>query len=202
MRKKLTAGLLAIFFGSLGVHKFYLGKPILGVLYLVFCVTFIPAILGIIEGIIYLATSKEVFDKQYNSGLLPQTESPAIAKNKNTPNKLEEEQLEKKLLQQSKAQLLTHEKHQNEDPEKRKLRLIDKYGEEIGTKLFEQQYWIGMEKKLLLDSKGAPSLMTTMDKNTTIEKLYFDRYTNESNATAYRFEVEIKDGLVVGWKEL
>jgi TM2 domain-containing membrane protein YozV len=44
-----TAVLLALFLGGLGAHKFYLGQIGLGVLYLVFCWTFIPAIISLIE---------------------------------------------------------------------------------------------------------------------------------------------------------
>jgi TM2 domain-containing membrane protein YozV len=47
---KMAYGLLAIFLGGLGIHKFIAGKAI-GILYLLFCWTFIPAIIGLIEGI-------------------------------------------------------------------------------------------------------------------------------------------------------
>ena len=61
VRSKIAAGVLAIIFGNIGVHKFYLGKIGMGILYLVFCWTFIPAVVGIIEGIIYLCTDDETF---------------------------------------------------------------------------------------------------------------------------------------------
>jgi len=50
-RKKdsTTAVLLAIFLGAFGAHKFYLGDSAIGVLYLLFCWTYIPGILGIID---------------------------------------------------------------------------------------------------------------------------------------------------------
>lgn len=64
-KNKTTAGLLAIFLGGLGVHKFYLGKIGMGILYLVFCWTYIPEILGVIEGIIYLTSSDEKFYNKY-----------------------------------------------------------------------------------------------------------------------------------------
>lgn len=35
-KNKTTAGLLALFLGGLGVHKFYLGQTLAGVLYLLF----------------------------------------------------------------------------------------------------------------------------------------------------------------------
>lgn len=62
---RTTAGLLAILLGGIGVHKFYMGKTGMGILYLVFCWTFIPAFVGLIEGIIYLTKSDEEFAQQY-----------------------------------------------------------------------------------------------------------------------------------------
>lgn len=64
-KSKIAAGLLAIFLGGLGIHKFYLGKPGIGILYLIFCWTFIPSIVGFIEGIIYLSSSDEKFYYKY-----------------------------------------------------------------------------------------------------------------------------------------
>jgi TM2 domain-containing membrane protein YozV len=47
MKDKTTAAILSLLLGGLGVHKFYLGKGVWGLLYLVFCWTFIPAIIGL-----------------------------------------------------------------------------------------------------------------------------------------------------------
>jgi len=63
---KTSAGLLAIFLGSFGVHKFYLGKSGQGVLYLLFCWTGIPGIIGIVEGIVYLTMSDQNFLQKYH----------------------------------------------------------------------------------------------------------------------------------------
>ncbi len=65
-RSKVAAGLFAIFLGGLGIHKFYLGQVGQGILYLLFCWTFIPAIVGFIEGIIYLTMSDEAFTLKHN----------------------------------------------------------------------------------------------------------------------------------------
>lgn len=64
-KNKTTAGLLAIFLGGIGIHKFYLGKTGLGVVYLLFCWTYIPTVLGLIEGIIYFTKSDAEFHKSY-----------------------------------------------------------------------------------------------------------------------------------------
>ena len=56
-----VAGLLGIFLGGIGVHKFYLGKIGMGILYVCLCWTGIPAIVGCIEGIIYLCSNDENF---------------------------------------------------------------------------------------------------------------------------------------------
>lgn len=65
MKSKTTAALLALFLGGLGVHKFYLGKTGIGVIYLIFCWTYIPAIVGMIEGFMFLAQSKAEFYSKY-----------------------------------------------------------------------------------------------------------------------------------------
>ncbi len=64
-KDRMTAGILGILLGSLGIHKFYLGKNALGIIYLCFCWTGIPTIVGFVEGIIYLFASDEEFQKKY-----------------------------------------------------------------------------------------------------------------------------------------
>lgn len=67
MKSKTVAALLAFFLGGVGAHKFYLGKNGQGILYLIFVWTWIPAILGLIEGISYIVNSQEEFDAKYNN---------------------------------------------------------------------------------------------------------------------------------------
>ncbi|OAL76478.1 hypothetical protein AY608_08805 [Acinetobacter terrae] len=61
----IIAAILAFFLGGFGVHKFYLGQIGWGIVYLIFCWTFIPAIVAFIEFIIYLCTSDEDFARKY-----------------------------------------------------------------------------------------------------------------------------------------
>ncbi|OON38451.1 hypothetical protein BTJ39_18540 [Izhakiella australiensis] len=64
-KSKIAAALLAFFLGGFGVHKFYLGQVGLGILYLLFFWTAIPAIIAFIEFIIYLCMSDEKFARKY-----------------------------------------------------------------------------------------------------------------------------------------
>lgn len=64
-KNRVVAVILALLLGGLGVHKFYLGRIGWGVVYLVFCWTFIPSLLGLIEGIIYAFMSDADFHAKY-----------------------------------------------------------------------------------------------------------------------------------------
>jgi TM2 domain-containing membrane protein YozV len=64
-KSKLAAALLALFLGGFGIHKFYLGRVGWGIVYLLFCWTFIPAVIGFIEGILLLVMSESDFNRKY-----------------------------------------------------------------------------------------------------------------------------------------
>ena len=64
-KSRIAAALLAFFLGGFGVHKFYLGRVGQGILYLIFCWTFVPALLAFIEFIVYLCMSDEAFHAKY-----------------------------------------------------------------------------------------------------------------------------------------
>ena len=69
--KKIPAGILGILLGSLGVHKFYLGYTTAGIIMLLVSVLSlgflspIMAIIGLVEGIIYLTKSDQDFYNTY-----------------------------------------------------------------------------------------------------------------------------------------
>lgn len=67
MRNKVIAALLALILGSFGLHKFYLGRIVWGIIYLLFFWTFIPTFISVIEGIVYLSMSEKNFNKKYNT---------------------------------------------------------------------------------------------------------------------------------------
>lgn len=64
----VVAGLLALFLGGLGAHKFYQGNTKYGVLYLCFFWTFIPATLALVEGILMLIADDEEYERTYADG--------------------------------------------------------------------------------------------------------------------------------------
>jgi TM2 domain-containing membrane protein YozV len=74
-KDRVVAGLLGILLGSLGIHKFYLGYQKEGLIMLLVaifgsCITFgvaagVMAIIGLIEGIMYLTKSQQEFEQTY-----------------------------------------------------------------------------------------------------------------------------------------
>lgn len=60
-KSKWVAVALGLLLGSLGAHKFYLGRPWWGLLYLLTCWTFVPAVVALIEVVIYLFTDETDF---------------------------------------------------------------------------------------------------------------------------------------------
>ena len=68
-KKKKTALILALILGTLGIHKFYLGKNIAGLAYLILCTTGISLILALIDIISLLFMDELEFNKKYNLGI-------------------------------------------------------------------------------------------------------------------------------------
>lgn len=67
---KIAAGVLALLLGGLGAHKFYQGNVKLGVVYLCFFWTGIPAVLGLVEGILMLVADDLEYEEKYADGSL------------------------------------------------------------------------------------------------------------------------------------
>jgi TM2 domain-containing membrane protein YozV/ribosomal protein L40E len=66
VKSRTTAAILAFLLGGFGAHKFYLGKVGLGFVYLLFFWTFIPAIIALVEFVIYLTQDDATFAAKNN----------------------------------------------------------------------------------------------------------------------------------------
>lgn len=90
MKKKSVAGILALLFGILGVHRFYLGQRFKGFLMIaLFGIMMIatleenapfiilPAIIGFIDAILFFVMPKEDFDDKFNT---QKRHFPAVAR--------------------------------------------------------------------------------------------------------------------------
>lgn len=77
MKDKSTAAILALFLGTIGVHKFYLGRIGAGVAYMIFSFTLIPALLGVIDFFVLALMDPDEFNRRYN----PQALQPGIVVN-------------------------------------------------------------------------------------------------------------------------
>lgn len=63
-KSRTTTALLAFFLGGFGVHQFYLGNTVKGLVYLLFCWTYIPAIIAFVEFIMLLTQKDDDFARQ------------------------------------------------------------------------------------------------------------------------------------------
>lgn len=64
-RNKYGAAFLALFFGIWGTHRYYLGQNKKGIVFFLLGWTFIPAIVGIWDAILYTFWSKTYFNNKY-----------------------------------------------------------------------------------------------------------------------------------------
>lgn len=66
MKNRGLAIVLALFLGGLGIHKFYVGKVGQGFLYLIFCWTLIPSVIGLIDLIRWVIMDDKKFHELYD----------------------------------------------------------------------------------------------------------------------------------------
>jgi len=66
LKYRIVAGILALLFGTFGIHKFYMNKSRTGLLYLLFFWTGILTLIGIAESILYFTDKVEIFNQRLN----------------------------------------------------------------------------------------------------------------------------------------
>ena len=67
MKPRVIAILLALFLGGIGIHRFYMNRPGSGIIYVLFCWTFIPAIVALVEALLLLLTTDDEFENKYRA---------------------------------------------------------------------------------------------------------------------------------------
>ena len=83
---------------------------------------------------------------------------------------------------------------------KRKKKLIEKFGKELGTRISKDKLWIGMSKEILKEMKGNPKeKKESVSRNNTKEEFYYDGYKNRQGNMTYRLKVVLIDGIVEKW---
>ena len=70
LKGQTLAAVLAAFLGGLGVHRFYLGKIVSGILYIVFSWTGIPLLISFIETYLIAFASPKNWADKYNNGTI------------------------------------------------------------------------------------------------------------------------------------
>lgn len=80
MRNRLVAIIITLFVGAFGLHKFYLGENLAGIMYLLFSWTLIPGILAFFDFLGLALMSEESFNRKFNGIREPYrfTESPRV----------------------------------------------------------------------------------------------------------------------------
>ena len=78
MKQKNVVGLLALFLGGFGVHHFYLGNVWRGFFYLLFCWTFVPAVIAFFEAIQFFFMGDQKFQEKYNAVTMIMTASGPV----------------------------------------------------------------------------------------------------------------------------
>jgi TM2 domain-containing membrane protein YozV len=66
-KDKTTAGILGILLNGLGIHHFYLGSNVAGIIILVSNVACgLGCLIGLVEGVLLLVMDQNEFDQRYN----------------------------------------------------------------------------------------------------------------------------------------
>ena len=64
-KSKTTTGILALLLGGVGVHYFYINKPIAGIIFIALCWTYIPSVIALVQAILMFTMTQEQFNKKF-----------------------------------------------------------------------------------------------------------------------------------------
>ena len=78
-KQRTTAAVLAIVLGTFGCHRFYLGQPEWGLIYLLLWWTGVPTFVGWVEGAWWLWMGDAAFARKFNSAHDAGSEAARVA---------------------------------------------------------------------------------------------------------------------------
>jgi len=120
-------------------------------------------------------------------------------------SKEELEEIKQKKILEEKEKFERNERiklKEKEFRDKIKNELIQKYGEEVGKKIYRKELFVGMTLEMLKDVKGNHSeKVENVTSGKVKVKLFYEKSKNRLGNVAYGFEVSMENGLVVGWKD-
>ncbi|MCB0662742.1 MAG: TM2 domain-containing protein [Saprospiraceae bacterium] len=193
MKEKNVAGLLAIFLGGMGIHKFYLGQTGMGILYLLFSWTVIPCLVGIVEGVRFLAMSREEFDFTYNYESMPDEKKEVF--HQQIKEQIEGSDFKKgfqtKPVHMPWEQVPTIEM----DDDARLENIKNSYPKHIADKLLKREPWIGMSEEMVLDAFGTPVKLDSDAQGN--RHFYYDYYEDENGEGAFALVMKVSEGKVI-----
>jgi TM2 domain-containing membrane protein YozV len=96
MKEKNVAGILALFLGVFGVHRFYLNQTGMGIFYLIFCWLPIMWIVAVIDAIAFFSMDEDDFDRKYNKVYDPDRRRRDYDRRRNAYGKSREEVRERR----------------------------------------------------------------------------------------------------------
>jgi len=153
----------------------------------------------------------KAIDNAFSNTEKKQKESPIIAKMRSLEN--ENRELDalinkysstKNILTKEQKEEIRKNKELVEKEANKKLRneLIQKYGDEMGKRIFNKELFVGMTLEMLKDVNGRHSeKVENVTNGKTKVKLYYEKSKNRLGNISYGFEVSLENGLVVGWKD-
>jgi len=100
-------------------------------------------------------------------------------------------------------EMLLGEEAEKAEEEKRRKDIIKKYGKKNAEKVLNKEIFLDMTKAMLVDARGEPDdKKENVSKDLVKLKCYYGKTETSRGTTKYKYEVNLENDLVVGWKDL
>ena len=135
MKDKNLAGILALFLGAFGIHRFYLGQVGLGILYVMFF--YFSWIFALIDAIVFFSMDEDYFDRKYNKKEFRKNKYKERNRNRSYR---EEERLRRRREQQKRAEQVKRSRQPIERQTYKERNVSNKYNpyKQTGIKKFRE----------------------------------------------------------------